>query len=635
MRPLRARRSGGDRVGDLPPRQEGQYEQDQQGRPVRVPPRGADTSGLGGAIEMAPMGRRLGIDFGTSNTIAVLARDEGPATPLLFDASPLLPSAVFVTAEGMVLTGADAERAGSGQPTGYEPNPKRRIDDQTVWLGGRDVAVVDLVGRVLHRIATEAHRVLGGPADEVVLTHPAAWGSARTGVLREAAHRAGLGEARLVPEPVAAAAYFTEVLGHVVPVDTCLLVYDLGAGTFDCSLVRRTPGGFDVLACDGLPDVGGVDFDAVLLTHAQSLTAEAREEWGRLSRPASPADQRARQALWRNAQGAKELLTRHSTATLHVPLVEREVHVTRGEFEQAIHGHVDRTMDLAVAALRAAAVPAQQVAGAFLVGGSSRVPLVATVMHQRLGIAPTVLDQPELVVAQGSLHTPAVGATGPAPTRPAATGTSAPGIRPSAGLPGAVAVPVWRRPPVLIAAGGLVVVLVVALGLWRFLPPSAPDRAAGVTFTEHGRTNAALFDSTDLLNLAAPWLNASTCRAKPPSGRSTETIECRADKDIWVVDFDHMQSSAARGLSRDAADLKNTTPGFRSFTYHASDPRSGAVTIWQTGDTCQSYWDDNDTTAVAALHETWPGGHPDLMTGCESIWRAQVRPDTLSVRPVS
>jgi len=110
---------------------------------------------------MVPGPVALAVDFGTSNTVAMLRRGAGPPTPLLFDASPMLPSGVFAGPDRDVLTGADAERAASGFPAGLEANPKRRVGDGTVWLGEREMPVVELVAAVLARVAGEATRVAG------------------------------------------------------------------------------------------------------------------------------------------------------------------------------------------------------------------------------------------------------------------------------------------------------------------------------------------------------------------------------------------------------------------------------------------------------------------------------------------
>ncbi|MEU7867778.1 Hsp70 family protein [Dactylosporangium sp. NPDC049140] len=352
---------------------------------------------------------RLGIDFGTSNTVAALAGPDGRIRALVVDGSPLVPSAVFAAGEAEPLVGVDAVRAAAGNPAAFEGNPKRRIDDGTVWLGERDRPVVELIAAVLARVAGEARRVAGGAAGETVLTHPATWGGPRLAVLAEAAARAGLPAVRFVPEPVAATAYFVSVLGDPIPPGRAIVVYDLGAGTFDVSVVCRTATGFNVLAADGLPDAGGLDLDAALLAHLRTATAEApggatAAAWRRLDWPETEADHRARRMLWHDAKAAKEQLSRHSTATLDLPVVGGPVHVTREEFEAVAGPVLARTVALTRAVLQRAAVPPEQVARVFLVGGSSRIPLAATLLHRALGIAPTVIDQPELVVAEGALH---------------------------------------------------------------------------------------------------------------------------------------------------------------------------------------------------------------------------------------
>jgi molecular chaperone DnaK (HSP70) len=147
----------------------------------------------------------LGLDFGTSNTVAVLRWPDGRIRPLLFDGSPLLPSAVY--ADGAeLLTGTDAEHSARVRPECFEPNPKRRIDDGTVLLGVREVAVPELIAAVLE-------------------------------TLRAAATLAGPPPVTLVPEPVAAAAYFAHAVETGVPDGRCIVVYDAGAGTFDASVV--------------------------------------------------------------------------------------------------------------------------------------------------------------------------------------------------------------------------------------------------------------------------------------------------------------------------------------------------------------------------------------------------------------
>src|SRR5262245_55975276 len=117
-------------------------------------------------------GVRLGIDFGTAHTVAVLHRPGREPRLLLFDGSPLLPSAVCAEPDGRLLVGRDAVHAGAGTPGAFEPNPKRCIDERTVLLGDTEVAVTALIGAVLTRVRDEAASTLRDTPDETVLTFP-------------------------------------------------------------------------------------------------------------------------------------------------------------------------------------------------------------------------------------------------------------------------------------------------------------------------------------------------------------------------------------------------------------------------------------------------------------------------------
>ncbi|MFG2037294.1 Hsp70 family protein [Dactylosporangium sp. NPDC048998] len=379
---------------------------------------------------------QLGVDLGTTHTVAALTAADGRSQPLLFDASFLLPSSVYAEVDGHLLVGRDAERSARLDPSRYEPNPKRRVDDGTVLLGQREYAVSDLLAAVLRRTADEASRVLGIMPVRTVLTYPANWATHRRSVLADAAARAGMPAPILVPEPIAAAAYFTTVLGRNIAPGGVLVVYDFGGGTFDTTILRRRPdGGWDVLASDGLPDVGGVDLDAAIIGHlGQSMTVSDPERWRQLVEPADDAGRRRSHLLREDVRAAKEQLSRSSTASVHLPLFETDVHVTRSEFEQLSRSYLERTVDLTVTTLQRAGVRVDQIGGLFLVGGSSRIPLVSTLLHQRLGVAPTLIEQPELVVALGSV-------LAAMPSRPAPFPSTPP--------------PVGPRPPMIAAPGGI------------------------------------------------------------------------------------------------------------------------------------------------------------------------------------
>jgi molecular chaperone DnaK len=352
---------------------------------------------------MVALMRVLAVDLGSSNTAAMVRTPDGRHRALLFDGAPLMPSAVYRTPEGRLLVGRDAERHARVDPGRFEPSPKRRVDDGEVLLGDAEVPVARLFGAVLEQVSAEAHRVLGGPPHEVRLTHPARWGPRRRGVLLAAAGIAGLPEPMLVPEPVAAASYFTAVLGATVPVGRCLAIYDLGGGTFDATVVRRTPNGFDVLAEDGLGDVGGLDFDQAIVAHLGRTVGAASPQWTSLLAPVDTAGRRARRTLYDDVRAAKEMLSRTAGADIPLPVLDVEAHLTRPEFEALVRPYLHRTVACLSRTLAGAGLAAAELAGIFLVGGSSRIPLAAHLIHTELGVAPTTLEQPETVVVQGTL----------------------------------------------------------------------------------------------------------------------------------------------------------------------------------------------------------------------------------------
>ncbi|WP_345123053.1 Hsp70 family protein [Dactylosporangium darangshiense] len=370
---------------------------------------------------------RLGVDYGSSHTVAVLSRPGGETPrPLTFDGSPLLSSAIYAEPDGTLLTGQDAHAAARSEPARHEPHPKRQIDAGTLLLGDRQVPVTEAIAATLRRVAEEAARVSGGADLDVVLTHPAGWGPTRRATLRAAAESAGFAAPAMLPEPVAAA---SQALSGRDKSGKPLLVYDLGGGTFDVALVRDTDEGVEILAADGTPDLGGQDLDALVV----DLVRRAVEErdppaWARLSTPATPADRRHFRLLWDNARLAKESLSRRSSATVAVPLLEQEAHLTREQFERSAAPVLALTVDQTLGLLRRAALSPADLDGILLVGGATRTPLVATLLHRAMGGPPTVLEQPELIVAEGAVHqmpsrpkAPATPQEPPPPTTPKAS----------------------------------------------------------------------------------------------------------------------------------------------------------------------------------------------------------------------
>ncbi|HEV7648033.1 MAG TPA: type VII secretion-associated protein [Actinophytocola sp.] len=426
---------------------------------------------------------RVAVDFGTSSTcIAISVRGREPQV-VAVDGSPLMSSAVYAATDGTLFVGQEADRQAAIDPSRFEPHPKRRIDETELLLGATVVRVREVIRAVLTRAVGEARRVAGGAgADLLVLTHPADWGGVRTRVLRQAA--TGLGDRIvLVPEPVAAAVFhaatFPPDAGPPAgPAGRTLAVLDLGGGTVDVSVVRAVPGRtpFQVLATRGDPTFGGADVDQLLLDHVGSVVAGTDEDgWRTLIEGRDLPDRRRRRVIHQDVRGAKETLSRHTYTDIPMPPPFADVHVTRLDLERLVTLQLDRAAELTVATIREAGLKPADLAGIFLVGGSSRIPLVSRLLHQRTGVVPTSLDQPETVVARGALL--AVGDTAAEPARRNPAGPiSAPALpvprvpaappRPAApAIPGTQDKPAGPVPrtALLLTAGAVVVVIAVVV----------------------------------------------------------------------------------------------------------------------------------------------------------------------------
>ncbi|GAA5114515.1 Hsp70 family protein [Haloechinothrix salitolerans] len=365
----------------------------------------------------------------------MLADGTAPPRVVDVDGAATMPSAVFAEDDGAIVVGRDAERKARLDPTRFEPNPKRRIDEQRVTLGGDVISVSEALGAVLRRVLEEASRQLGGgQPDEVRLTHPAQWGQDRCAVLRAAARDAGVvGRLRLVPEPVAAAAHFASLPGRTLAPGQALAVYDLGAGTVDVAVVAADPdGGFRVLAEDGLADLGGIDVDEALLMHiGRQVSHTDPRRWQGVLRPTSVTERRARRMLRDDVKAAKEALSRHERTQVLMLEPFADVQLTRAELEALVRPAMLRGVELMARTLRAAGLSPGGLAGIALVGGSSRLPLVGSMISEKLGVVPVSMDQPEAAVAFGALRVAADHRSVP-PRRPSAATISGPHAVPAA-----------------------------------------------------------------------------------------------------------------------------------------------------------------------------------------------------------
>lgn len=340
------------------------------------------------------------VDFGTSHTVVVVSGPGLPARLVSVDGEPWFPSAVFWGRDGRGVVGRDALRLGRAEPARLERRPKSRLGEEEVLLGDAVVPTTTLVRHVLVRAIAEAGDTANAVVAHLVLTHPADWGPARLGALLSAAQ--GLvPRVSTVVEPVAAAAWFATE--RELPVDAMLAVLDFGGGTCDVALVRRETTGLTVAACAGLPDLGGDDLDQRIVDHLASGRAELAhltdgEQVGRV-----PAAGLAELSRFRDdVRGAKEALSRHPQADLVLPADLPDTLLTREEFENQIRPDLARAVELLDSTTRSAGLTGADLAAVQLVGGSSRVPLLAQLLRAWANVPVRLDEQPEAVVALGA-----------------------------------------------------------------------------------------------------------------------------------------------------------------------------------------------------------------------------------------
>jgi molecular chaperone DnaK len=373
-------------------------------------------------------GWQFGVDFGTSYTVTAVGRDGNVSVvDVESNGSSRMPSSVFLTEDDEILVGTAAQSQAVFGPERFEPTPKRAIGEGEIFLGDRLVPVTELAAAVFRRVYTETCRQQGEtvPAS-VVVTHPADWSEPRLNVLREAVERGGIGHASLLPEPVAAAAR----IASATPPGRYIAVYDFGGGTFDAAVLYRTPETFVVAGPPaGRDPLGGEDIDQRIITYIGTVVGETSEAWLNLTNPGTTASRRNAAGLRTEVQRAKETLSEVSACQLWIPGLERDLQLTRKELEGLIAPDIEATIDTLETAIADSGVATTELAGIYLVGGSSRIPLVASSLWRRLGVKPAVQDNPKSVVALGAASWvgPAAAVPGPPPAPVTASPPIAPG----------------------------------------------------------------------------------------------------------------------------------------------------------------------------------------------------------------
>jgi actin-like ATPase involved in cell morphogenesis len=365
------------------------------------------------------MGYALGVDLGTTYTAAATWRDGRTEVATLGSRSAAVPSVVLMRDAGTVLTGEAADRRAASEPDRVAREFKRRIGDTTpIFLGGSPYSAEMLMSELLQWAVGEVEAREGGPPDRVAVSHPANWGEYKRDLLDNAIRQANLGNAIMLTEPEAAAIHYAST--ERVDTGDTVAVYDLGGGTFDAAVLRKTDGGWETLGTpEGIERLGGIDFDAAVFAHVQRSLGGALEELDEDDPNAMAAVGRLRE----ECSEAKEALSSDTDASIPVllPNVQTQVRLTRGEFEDMIRPQVSMTIDALRRALTSAGVTADAVKVVLLVGGSSRIPLVAQMVTAELGRPVNVDVHPKHAIALGAAlaaagederHTGAAGAPG-------------------------------------------------------------------------------------------------------------------------------------------------------------------------------------------------------------------------------
>ena len=341
----------------------------------------------------------VGIDLGTTNSEVAVVQDGRPRV-LNVDGDPILPSVVGLAEDGRLLVGKPARNQYVLAPDRTVRSIKRKMgEDVMIQLGDQTFRPQEISAMILRRLKDAAEAELGQPVRKAVITVPAYFNDSQRQATREAGALAGLEVVRIINEPTAAALTYNPTQEGTER----FLVYDLGGGTFDVSIVQAEAGVFEVLSSHGDTQLGGDDFDELLLNY---IADEFDELYGVDLRE----DRVAHARLLRAVEAAKRQLSDHPFARLEEEFIAEKdgvplhlsTEVERSEYEDLIRPLIDRTMECVQMALDDARLTASRIERVVLVGGSTRTPLIGRLLEERLGQPAHREVHPDLCVALGA-----------------------------------------------------------------------------------------------------------------------------------------------------------------------------------------------------------------------------------------
>jgi molecular chaperone DnaK len=342
----------------------------------------------------------VGIDLGTTNSEIAIYRNGRPE--VLADARGrfILPSVVALSEAGELLVGEEARNQFLLYPERTIRSIKRRMgSDDKVRLGERDYTPQEISAMILSRLKEIARQALGWPVQKAVITVPAYFSDAQRQATREAGEIAGLEVVRIINEPTAAALVYEAAQQQ----GKRILVYDLGGGTFDVSVVRIEDGVVEVISSHGNNHLGGDDFDHKIvehvlehlkLKHGVDISDEARA-MARVSRAAETAKRQLSDHPFARVQ--EEYLTERDGTPVNLDL-----ELAREDYEAMIAPFIEETLGAIHIALESAGLTASQVDEILLVGGATRTPMVRRRLMEVFGNEPRGEVDPDLCVALGA-----------------------------------------------------------------------------------------------------------------------------------------------------------------------------------------------------------------------------------------
>jgi molecular chaperone DnaK len=342
----------------------------------------------------------LGIDLGTTNSEIAIYRDGRPEVLRDDQGRIILPSVVGLTETGELLVGEEARNQFLLYPERTVRSIKRRMgSDAKVQLGEREYKPQEISAIILSRLKEIAQARLGRPIRKAVITVPAYFSDTQRQAIREAGEIAGLEVARIINEPTAAALVY-EAAQHQ---GKRILVYDLGGGTFDVSVVRIEQGVVEVISSHGNNHLGGDDFDHKIVEHVL--------EHLKLKHGVDVADwPQAMARILRSAEDAKKQLSDHPYARIAEEYlaehggqpVNLDLELSREEYEDMIAPFIEETLGAIHIALESAGLTSSQVDEILLVGGATRTPLIRRRLVEAFGTQPRGEVDPDLCVAMGA-----------------------------------------------------------------------------------------------------------------------------------------------------------------------------------------------------------------------------------------